>query len=443
MNNISNAAPVTSQDRVNSVDVLRGVALLGILIINIEFFALPEVILFNPSVVGGFDGLDLFTWKFSTTLFLSKMMGIFSMLFGAGLALMFERFEAKGLKLGGIYYRRILWLLIFGLIHSYLIWYGDILVTYAICGVLLFVFRRKSPRFLIIFAAIFFFVGILIQFGSGYQFNMLHGAAEEVAQAEATGKQIEPYKYQMAEAWEEMSSMFEISEDDIANEVEGYKGGYLNNLETRVPQTIMMHTQALGFLMFWRAMGLMLLGMAFLKMGILSALKSNKFYIILGAIGFVIGIPLSLYATNGMIETDFSIIHQFMIYDPIKYISFLLIVFGHISVVMLLYKSGMFKWLRHSLSCVGRMALTNYLLASIICTTIFYGFGLGLFNNFSRFELIFFIFPVWIIQLVVSPWWLKRYKFGPAEWLWRSLTYWKKQPMMVQPQSTLVQDDTK
>ncbi len=431
MNNLISKAPVQLQDRVNSVDVLRGVALLGILIINIEFFALPEAIFFNPSIVGGFEGLDLLTWKFTSTLFLSKMMGIFSMLFGAGLVLMYERFEAKGLKLGGIHYRRIMWLLIFGLIHSYLIWYGDILVVYAISGLLLFVFRRKSPRFLIIFSAVFFLIGIILMAGSGFQFQMLSGAADEVAQAEATGEQVEPYKYQMAEAWNDIGSEFSVSESDIENEVKGYRGGFLDNLSIRIPQTIMMHTQALWFLMFWRAMGLMLLGMAFLKMGVLSALRSNRFYVILGAIGYVIGIPLSLYASNGMIETNFDIVYQFMIYDPIKYFSFLLILFGHISVVMLIYKAGLFKWLRHSLSCVGRMALTNYLLTSIICTFIFYGFGLGLFNKFSRFELIWFVFPIWILQLLLSPWWLSRYKFGPAEWLWRSLTYWKRQSMKV------------
>ena len=422
-------APVTLKERVNSVDVLRGVALLGIMVINIEFFALPAVIYFNPSLSGGFEGLNLLTWKFSSTFFLHKMMGIFSMLFGAGLVLMYDRFEAKKIKFGSFYYRRIFWLLIIGLVHSYLIWYGDILVTYAICGLLLFLFRRRSPRFLIIFAIIFFSIGMLLQFGSGYQFQWLRSAAVEVAQAEVAGEQIEAYKYEMADIWDEMSGMLIPTEGEIESEIEAYKGGYSSNMTHRIPETIMMQTQALGFMMFWRAMGLMLLGMALLKMGILSAMRSMKFYIILAVIGYGLGVPISVIASNGMIENNFDIVHVFMVGNQLIYVSFLLITFGHISVVMLIFKLSLLKKLTHSLSCVGRMALTNYLLQSIICTTIFYGFGLGWFNNFGRFELIFFIFPIWILQLLVSPWWLKRFKFGPVEWIWRSLTYWQKQPM--------------
>lgn len=422
-------APVTLKERVNSVDVLRGVALLGILVINIEFFALPGAIYFNPSLSGGFEGLNLLTWKFSSVFFLHKMMGIFSMLFGAGLVLMYERFEAKKNKFGSFYYRRIFWLLIIGLVHGYLIWHGDILVTYAICGLLLFLFRRRSPRFLIIFAIIFFSIGMFLQFGSGIQFQWLKSAAVEVEQAQISGEEIENYKYEMAKAWDDISSMFTPNKEEIAAEIEAYKSGYSSNMTHRVPETIMMQTQALGFMMFWRVMGLMLLGMALLKMGVLSAMKSTKFYIILAVIGYGIGIPVSVIASNGMIENNFDIVHLFMIGNQLKYVSFILIALGHISVVMLIYKLSLFKKLTYSLSCVGRMALTNYLLTSIICTTIFYGFGLGWFNNFERFELIFFVFPIWILQLLVSSWWLQRFRFGPAEWIWRSLTYWKKQPM--------------
>ena len=270
---------------------------------------------------------------------------------------------------------------------------------------------------------------MLIQFGSGFQFQWLKSASEEVSLAETTGEQIESYKYQMADAWKEISVEFEPSQESIAHEIECYKEGYVNNMDHRVSETIMMQTQALGFMMFWRVMGLMLLGMALLKMGVLSALKSTKFYTILAVIGYGIGVPVSVIASNAMIENNFDIIHLFMIGNQLKYVSFILITLGHISVIILIIKLGILKKLTHSLSCVGRMALTNYLLTSIICTTIFYGFGLGLFNRFNRFELIFFIFPIWIFQLLISPWWLKRFRFGPAEWVWRSLTYWQKQPM--------------
>src|SRR5262245_28441400 len=135
--------PVAPAERVTAVDVLRGVALLGILPMNIVAFAWPFSAYFDPTAGGGFEGLDRVIWIVCHIVFDQKMLTIFSMLFGAGLVLMGERAEARGRSITGIYYRRVLWLLAIGMVHAYLLWDGDILVAYAQCGLFLYLFRRN------------------------------------------------------------------------------------------------------------------------------------------------------------------------------------------------------------------------------------------------------------------------------------------------------------
>ena len=158
------ATPVSGAERFYSVDVLRGFALLGILAMNIVAFAWPGTAYGDPMAGGGFEGIDKVIWYFNHLFFETKMMTIFSMLFGAGLVLMDQRAEARGASIRGVYFRRVLWLLVIGLVHAYLIWYGDILVLYAECGLILYFFRNLRPRALFILgtAALLYFVPILL-----------------------------------------------------------------------------------------------------------------------------------------------------------------------------------------------------------------------------------------------------------------------------------------
>lgn len=424
-------APVAPSERVASIDVLRGFALLGILVINIELFALPGMVIFDPTVAGGFSGVNLLTWKFSSLFFLQKMMAIFSMLFGAGLVLMFDRFEGRGMRLGSVYYRRLLWLILIGLAHSYLIWYGDILFTYAICGLLLYFFRRRSAKVLVILGVCVLLFGMLLGYGSGYQFRILREASVEVEDARAKDVAIPEYKVAMADAWERIASAFTPTEERIAEEIEAYRGGYISNLAHRVPAAFMMQTQALAFMVFWRVMGLMLLGMALVKLGVFSALRSMRFYVLLAVIGYAIGLPLSVIGDNAMITHNFEIVHRFMVGSQLNYVGSILVALAHAAVVLAICKAGALVKVRRLLAGVGRTALTNYLAQSLICTSIFYGYGLGLFGRVERSWLLGFVLGIWIVQLAVSRWWLDRFQFGPAEWVWRSLTYWRRQPMRI------------
>ena len=166
------AQPVSAGERFFAVDVLRGFALLGILAMNIVGFGWPFSAYSNPFRGGGFEGLDRGIWFFNHMVFEAKMMTIFSMLFGAGLVLMDQRAEARGARIRGVYFRRILWLLVIGLIHSYLIWEGDILVLYAQTGLFLYFFRNLAPKTLIILgiSAMLILVPIVLGFGGAIDY---------------------------------------------------------------------------------------------------------------------------------------------------------------------------------------------------------------------------------------------------------------------------------
>jgi uncharacterized protein len=172
---------------------------------------------------------------------------------------------------------------------------------------------------------------------------------------------------------------------------------------------------------------MMLLGMGFLKLGVFSAERSRRFYLTWIILGYGLGLPIILYGYSSLTAAGFDVVYHFG--QPYNYVGSVLVAMGHIGMVMLVCKANIFGRFKNALAAVGQMALTNYLMHTIILTAVFYGYGLGLFGHVDRFAQMGFVLGMWILQLVVSPIWLKHFRFGPAEWLWRSLTYRKKQPM--------------
>ncbi len=429
--NMAKIGPVEDPARIASIDILRGFALLGILVVNIDFFALPMAIFFNPTVAGGFTGLNLLTWQFNELFFLQKMMALFSMLFGAGVILMYNRTESTGGIFGGIWYRRILWLFIFGLIHGYFFWYGDILFMYAFCGLLLYPLRRRSARALIIIGLFILMIGPLLSFASGFSLSMLRDQAVATEQAEAAGEEISGSQSAMRDQWQAIEKQFVASPEYIAEETEAYRGEFREMMSYRAGQTLMMQTQGFFFRELWRILGLMILGMALLKLGVFSGDRPPRFYMLSIVIGYGIGLPLCAYGMNDSLSHGFDFVHFFTVGGLYNYLGSILVALGNIGILMLIFKAEVMKWLTRRLAAVGRMALTNYLTHTLICTTIFYGYGLGLFGKVERFYLLLIVFTIWILQLYISPLWLKHFRFGPAEWLWRTLTYMKRQPMRV------------
>jgi uncharacterized protein len=418
--------PVRAQERLGSVDVLRGFAVLGILAMNIYAFAMPFPAYGNPLIGGRTSVLDLGTWWTTHVFFEMKFMSLFSALFGAGLALMAERAEARGVRFGGTYYRRLLWLLLMGAVHAYLFWFGDILFGYAICGLILYPLRRWRPHTLIAVGLILLCVMVPIALGFGFVVMLkMEVSAMEAIEAREAGEELTEKQLGEIEGWEQ----FNPGPEQLQDEIDAYRGGYLGQVVYRAPIVAMFQTVFLVVFGFWRICGLMLIGMGLMKLGVLSARYSTRFYACGAVIGFAVGLPVTWLGARGMFDHEFEVFYMNQGgYFP-NYFGSLFLSFAYLSVVMLVFKSGILTGLTRRLAAVGRLALTNYLSHTLICTTLFYGWGFGLFDHLGRFQQMFVVLGIWILQLIVSPIWLEWFRFGPAEWLWRSLTYWRRQPM--------------
>lgn len=422
------AGPVAGTERIDAIDKLRGIAVAAILVMNIYAFAMPFTAYLNPLAYGGTEWYNLGTWFFTHILFDQKFFPIFSMLFGAGLVLMASRAEARGVKYGGIWYRRNFWLLMIGAAHAYLIWFGDILFHYAVIGMLIYPLRNRKPRTLIIIACLVLPVALFVSVGGGEYMLKLQASSLEIEQLQAAGEELSEEQSATLEKWEAMSVFLGPPEEAVRKDLEAYRKGYGEIVIYRAPVAAMMQTLAMFFLL-WRVGGLMLLGMALMKLGVLSGERSNAFYRKLMLGGYGLGLPIVLFSAYDLNAHQWDGMYMFSIGGMANYIGSILVSLGHIAVFMSIIRSGALRNLMQRFAALGRMALTNYLLHSIILTTVFYGYGLGLYGTVPRLAQMAFVVAVVGLQLWLSPIWLRHYRFGPVEWLWRSLTYWQRQPM--------------
>ena len=404
----SKAAPVRAGERIAAIDVLRGFAVLGILAMNVQSYSMISAAYFNPTANDKAEGAGFAVWLLSHAFFDTKFMSIFSTLFGAGMALMAERAAARNASATGVHYRRQFWLLVLGLAHAHLIWYGDILVPYALCGFILYSLRNLKPKKLLIagFAmtavtpVIFLFTAWSMQYWPPEVDDaMTLGWAPAAAAAEA--------------------------------EIAAYQSGWLGQMSERVPMAIGLETSVFLLVFLWRSGGLMLVGMGLYKLGVLSAKRSSAFYRRMAFAGLGLGLPIVVAGVVYNTHHDFAFEHSQFQGQTFNYIGSLGVFLGYVAVVMLAVQNGWLPGLQRRLQAAGRMAFTNYITQSVICTLIFYGHGLGLFERADRLSQIGLVVAIWILQLLWSPWWLARFRFGPLEWLWRSLTYMKFQPMAV------------
>jgi uncharacterized protein len=398
--------PTTQSERIVSLDVLRGFAVLGILVMNIQAFSMIGAAYFNPTAYGDLTGSNYIVWLLSHLLTDMKFMALFSMLFGAGIVLMAERMEASGRKPARVHYRRTFVLLLFGVAHAWLLWVGDILYAYAMCALLVYLFRERRPTTLIVLGVLTLAVATAL--GMASQLSMPTWPEEMLAQ--------------FAESWAP-------TQEQIAAELQAYRGGWSVQNEQRFVDALGMETGSFLFFLSWRAGGLMLIGMALYKLGVFGAALPASTYKKMIAPGVIIGLPLAAAgvwyhtATEWALETGFFGGRQF------NYWGSLFVALGWVGIVMLFCQRWPGSRLYRSLAATGQMALTNYLMQTIICTTIFYGHGLGLFGSVERTGQILIVFGIWAVELLWSPWWLARFRFGPFEWLWRSLTYMRPQPL--------------
>lgn len=397
--------PVQSGERIQALDFLRGFAILGILIMNIQSFSMPSAAYLNPMAYGDLTGINKWVWILSHVFADQKFMTIFSILFGAGTILMTERAEARSGKSAGLHYRRTFWLLIIGLIHAHLIWHGDILVAYALCGLFVYLFRKMKPAPLLIVGILFIGVHSVIYLFFGSSMEFWPEDSLEMARASWIPGQA-----------------------DMDAEIAAVTGSLAEQIQHNSATATFMETFVFLSIFLWRAGGLMLVGMALYKWGVLTAKRSWKFYRNWVILGMMIGMGLTLTGLTINFEKDFAFEYSMYIGSQWNYWGSLLVAFAYICLVMLIAKSDYLKGLRSRLAAVGQMALTNYITQSVICVFIYWGVGGALFGKAERWEQVTVVIAVWIIQILWSKPWLKKFRFGPLEWLWRSLTYrsWQK-----------------
>jgi uncharacterized protein len=414
------SASTLAGPRIATLDIVRGVAVMGILAMNIADFALPSPAYINPMAYGHEGQADIVSWAIGFILFDGKMRGLFSFLFGASMLLVIERAEAKGEPPAAIHLRRMAWLGVFGLLHYYLIWHGDILFGYAVAGTVAWFFHARSPKSLVrigigLIAVQFLLIAAL---AAGI-FYLAAAAAAPGASAEAVS------------AWSGKQNVFGVPSPEHVREQMTRLGGSWTGI---AGHRLTRETDGpfVGLLFFSaETIGYMLLGMAALKTGFLSGAWERGRYLRIAA--WCLGISLAVYAAyaalmlrGGFKVTDIAAF-WFAGTVPIRPVA----VTGAAALIMLLVRPG--GLLVGRVAAAGQTAFSNYLGTSLLMTTLFYGYGFGLFGELRRVELWLVVLAMWALMLLWPKPWLERFQFGPLEWLWRSLARWSVQPMRRTP----------
>jgi uncharacterized protein len=428
--NESISAPLIKKNRILFLDSVRGIALLGILLMNINAQGQAYIFYDKLDLSQSITGANFWVWVAEMGFFEGTMRGIFSILFGAGSYLLIKRLEKQypGLEPADIYYRRVLWLLFFGLVNAFLfLWPGDILYPYALCGLLIFPFRNLSPKILL------FIAFLLIAFGTYRENRMLFDRKETIVK----GKLVEGMEKKKQKLTEEQKG-----------ELAKYKGfkekksstGYMNEakMETQkvqgknyaeifeVYRDENMQIQSVFFYnSWWDILLFFFIGMALLKSGFMEGKMNTGIYLTVMILGIAAGLWFNYqmmikqyqYKFDGVILTEKV---PFVVYQLRRVMQTL----GYLSMFILMYKVNIFRRIMDVFAPVGQMAFTNYLMQSIITSILFFGFGL--FGTLQRYELYYVVALIWIFQIILSHIWLRYFYFGPFEWVWRSLTYLKK-----------------
>jgi uncharacterized protein len=394
-----------SSGRVASIDVLRGVAVLAMAVANVPSFATVYAARANPTAYGTLQGADWWAWLVSYVLVDGRFTAIFGVTFGAGIAILTERYERAGLRVARIHYRRMAALLVIGLLHAYLLWYGDFLVCLALCGCVAFMYRDMAPRKLLVTGILIMAIATLVAVQAAW--TMPSWSLEQAAQ---------------------VKHVWAPAADDLQHEINAYRGGWFAQMSQRVPAALTSETLAFAGRWFWQMTGLMLIGMSLFRLGILHAAWSARFYGTIVLVGFGLGIPLVLYGVRANFASGWELRRAMLLDGTVNYWGGFLVGAAWVAAVMLVCRSGVRL---RPVASVGRLALSNYLLQSVVFTTVFYGHGLGLFADVGRAGQLVISLAVSALGLLLSLAWMRYFTVGPVEWAWRSVTLGRRIPARV------------
>lgn len=391
-------APVEAARRIKTLDVLRGLAILGILAVNAPFFAAPWQTALNPMLAPiAVEPGNVWAWFVPHVFFEAKFITLFSLLFGVSLYLVGG--ERSDEERGKVLRRRLGWMLLFGFIHGAAIWYGDILFVYAVSGFILMLARSWKPLPLMI-------VGVIA-------YTLIHGLGllNGVILGMASPADVDQLRNEM---WS----------PDLDAVIAGFSGTFMESLRANFATW----TEMIGFELANaapRAISVMMIGLALFKWGFLSGRAPVWVYLVVAAIGAA-ALAAVGYQARLNYEADFDFMYmqsRGALLNPALSVFITLL---YASLLILCVKTGALRFLTNALAPVGQMAFTNYIAQSLIMTAIFYGGrGFGLYGEVGRDGLMAIVVGVWILQLIWSPLWLSRFKMGPLEWIWRRLSYGK------------------
>ena len=428
------SAPLTKKDRIIFLDCVRGIALLGILLMNSMAQSQSHVFYDNMNINQSITGANFYVWVMERGIFEGTMRGLFSILFGAGTYLLISRLvqQKKGLEPADIYFRRLLWLLAFGLINAFIfLWPGDILYPYALCGFLLFPFRNLSPKKL--------FVGALLLLALGtYRENSRLFEGKEIIAKGMVAENLSKAKQQLNEKQTEDLKKFEGFREEQSSagkmkaaekDNKAIQGKSYLEIFRYYKDVNMMLQSVFFYNSWWDILLMFFIGIALLRTGFIEGRKSALLYLAIAVTGIGLGILLNYFQLRLEYNNRFDGLaitqQQTWSYYEIRRV---LQTLGYLSLLILMYKAIPFQKIFKVFAPVGQMAFTNYLSQSIITSIIFYGFGW--YGKLQRYEVYYVVFAIWVFQIVASNIWLRYFLFGPFEWLWRSLTYRKRQPML-------------
>ena len=406
----------TDADRYVSMDAVRGFAVLGILLMNIVSMGLSGYAYVNPTWHGGAEGANLWVWATNFTIADGKMRALFTMLYGASMLLIAQRaMRPGGLGPNQTHYRRSFWLLLFGAAHGVLLWYGDILMFYAVAGALAFPLRKLSPKVLL-GAGIAIYLGLTA-------FELYDHAPVERIRAAAMAPGATPAQ---TAAWQEAQARLGPPPEVLQMDLKAFRGGFVEATKQRAFMMVLRHT-VISPLEYVEAFALILAGMGLFQLGFFTLGWSTRAYWGLIAAGYLVAVPITAWLASQIVASGFdrSVNSGMMYWSSLPR---LFIAMAHASVVMLLVRAGALRWLTERLAAAGRMAFSNYIGTSLITSLIFNGYGLGLFGYLERHQLYFVVAAIWVGALLWSKPWLERFHYGPLEWVWRSLVQWKRQP---------------
>ena len=316
----------------------------------------------------------------------------------------------------------------FGLLNAYVfLWWGDVLFKYALLGMLLFAFRQASFR--VLTAAVLTCLAVLTvqPFADYREMANLQQDYIEVQDQQGSGERLTSDDRDVIADWQETLNDQRPDYDLIEDEMEIKRGQYAEIFEYNAERVVEEHTAIFYKEDLWDMMLYMFLGIMLFRMGFFDEHVKQGVHFSIALFGIATGLATHAWMTLGLQESHLDPVNSlyYLIFFDLGRLPFVL---GYLSLIIFVFRMAIFRRLGDGMLAAGRMALSNYLMQSVFAAFLFYGFGLAQFNQLSRLEIVMFVVVVWILQITFSVYWMRRFHYGPFEWLWRSLTYWKAQP---------------